>query len=96
MAGQVAVSVEGASKHFRLRHTHSLKEGLVWAVQGRPRHEDFHALAPLERLLKCAVQPLLCVRRGMQWLDCSLSAVAACIPPATAHKALDPMLSLLR
>jgi ABC-2 type transport system ATP-binding protein len=45
---QVAVSVEGASKHFRLRHTHSLKEGLVWAVQGRPRHEDFHALAPLD------------------------------------------------
>ncbi len=48
MANQVAVSVEGASKHFRLRHTHSLKEGLVWAVQGRPRHEDFRALEALD------------------------------------------------
>ena len=48
MSGRVAVSVEGASKHFRLRHTHSLKESLVWAVQGRARHEDFHALAPLD------------------------------------------------
>ncbi|MGG5258737.1 ABC transporter ATP-binding protein [Phycicoccus avicenniae] len=48
MGARVAVSVEGASKHFRLRHTHSLKESLVWAVQGRARHDDFHALAPLD------------------------------------------------
>ncbi|MFQ6173191.1 ABC transporter ATP-binding protein [Oryzobacter sp. R7] len=48
VAADTAVSVEGASKHFRLRHTHSLKESLVWAVQGRPRHEDFTALAPLD------------------------------------------------
>ena len=48
MTGRVAVSVEGASKHFRLRHTHSLKESLVWAVQGRARHEDFTALSPLD------------------------------------------------
>jgi ABC-2 type transport system ATP-binding protein len=43
-----AISVEGASKHFRLRHTHSLKESLVWATQRRPRHHDFVALAPLD------------------------------------------------
>ncbi len=48
MTGRVSVSVEGASKHFRLRHTHSLKESLVWAVQGRARHEDFTALSPLD------------------------------------------------
>ena len=45
---RTAVSVENASKHFRLRHTHSLKESVVWAVQGRARHEDFTALAPLD------------------------------------------------
>lgn len=44
----VAVSVENASKHFHLRHTHSLKESLVWRAQGRARHEDFVALAPLD------------------------------------------------
>ena len=43
-----AISVEGAAKHFRLRHTHSLKESLVWAAQRRPRHDDFLALAPLD------------------------------------------------
>jgi ABC-2 type transport system ATP-binding protein len=43
-----AVSVENASKHFRLRHTHSLKESLVWTTQGRARFEDFVALAPLD------------------------------------------------
>ncbi len=43
-----AVSVENASKHFRLRHTHSLKESLVWTTQRRARFEDFVALAPLD------------------------------------------------
>jgi len=42
------ISVEGAAKHFRLRHTHSLKESLVWAAQRRPRRDDFLALAPLD------------------------------------------------
>jgi len=43
-----AVSVENASKHFRLRHTHSLKESLAWTAQRRARFEDFVALAPLD------------------------------------------------
>ena len=40
----IAVEVDGVTKRFRLRHTHSLKESLVWAVQGRERHNDFTAL----------------------------------------------------
>jgi ABC-2 type transport system ATP-binding protein len=39
-----AVEVDGVTKRFRLRHTHSLKESVVWAVQGRARHNDFTAL----------------------------------------------------
>ena len=40
----IAVEVDGVTKRFRLRHTHSLKESLVWAAQGRARHNDFTAL----------------------------------------------------
>ena len=39
-----AIEVRGVTKRFRLRHTHSLKEGLVWAMQGRARRHDFTAL----------------------------------------------------
>ena len=43
-----AVEVDGISKHFRLRHTHSLKESVVWALQGRRQRDDFTALHPLD------------------------------------------------
>lgn len=61
---RTAVSVEGASKHFRLRHTHSLKESLVWAVQGRSRHEEFTALAPLDLAIARGESVALLGRNG--------------------------------
>ena len=48
MRPRSAIEVDGASKQFRLRHTHSLKESLVWAVQGRSRTDEFQALHPLD------------------------------------------------
>ncbi|HET8594579.1 MAG TPA: ABC transporter ATP-binding protein [Intrasporangium sp.] len=42
-----AVQVTGLSKHYRLRHTRSLKESIVWAVQGRSRRDQFNALEDL-------------------------------------------------
>lgn len=61
---RTAVSVEHASKHFRLRHTHSLKESLVWAAQGRARHEDFTALAPLDLEIRRGESVALLGRNG--------------------------------
>ncbi|GAA2738881.1 ABC transporter ATP-binding protein [Pedococcus aerophilus] len=43
-----AVEVDGISKHFSLRHTHSLKESVVWALQGRARRDEFTALHPID------------------------------------------------
>lgn len=60
----LAVSVENASKHFKLRHTHSLKEALVWGVQGRARHEDFTALAPLDLEIHAGESVALLGRNG--------------------------------
>ncbi|HEY7718917.1 MAG TPA: ABC transporter ATP-binding protein [Pedococcus sp.] len=48
MAALNAVEVEAVSKHFRLRRTHSLKESLVWAAQGRALRDDFTALAEVD------------------------------------------------
>ena len=39
-----AVVLDDVTKHFRLRHSRSLKENLVWKAQGRTRHEEFTAL----------------------------------------------------
>lgn len=61
---QIAVSVENASKHFRLRHTLSLKESLVWRAQGRTRHEDFVALAPLDLQIRAGESVALLGRNG--------------------------------
>ena len=47
-----AVEAVGVGKHFRLRHTHSLKESLVWAIQGRSRTDDFTALHPLDLTIR--------------------------------------------
>jgi ABC-2 type transport system ATP-binding protein len=48
VTSRTVVEVDGASKHFRLRHTHSLKESVVWALQGRAQRDDFVALHPLD------------------------------------------------
>ncbi|HRA51796.1 ABC transporter ATP-binding protein [Actinotalea sp.] len=61
---QIAVSVENASKHFRLRHTLSLKESLVWRAQRRTRHEDFVALAPLDLQIRAGESVALLGRNG--------------------------------
>lgn len=45
MSRPTAVEVDTVHKRFRLRHTHSLKESLVWSVQGRSRHGEFAALS---------------------------------------------------
>ena len=42
------VEVAAVDKTFRLRHTHSLKESVVWAVQGRSRRDDFRALSGID------------------------------------------------
>jgi ABC-2 type transport system ATP-binding protein len=47
-ARPLAIEVTGVSKHFRLRHTHSLKESLVWTLQGKALRDDFTALHPLD------------------------------------------------
>jgi ABC-2 type transport system ATP-binding protein len=44
-APPTAVVVDDVHKHFRLRHTHSLKESLVWLAQRRTLRDRFTALA---------------------------------------------------
>ncbi|GAA4733961.1 ABC transporter ATP-binding protein [Pedococcus ginsenosidimutans] len=61
---RAAVEVEGVSKHFRLRHTHSLKEALVWTVQGRARTDDFTALHPLDLAIEAGESLALLGRNG--------------------------------
>ena len=62
--GQAAVHVEGVSKHFRLRHTHSLKETLVWTVQGRARTDAITALHPLDLTIRPGETLALLGRNG--------------------------------
>ena len=45
MTSPTAVVVDGVHKHFRLRHTHSLKESLIWLTQRRHLRDDFTALS---------------------------------------------------
>ena len=59
-----AVEVDGISKHFRLRHTHSLKESVVWALQGRPQRDDFTALHPLDLTIQEGETVALLGRNG--------------------------------
>ena len=44
-ATATAVVVDDVHKHFRLRHTHSLKESLVWLAQRRRLRDEFAALS---------------------------------------------------
>lgn len=59
-----AVEVDGISKHFRLRHTHSLKESVVWALQGRARRDDFTALHHLDLTINQGETVALLGRNG--------------------------------
>ena len=79
-----AVSVEHASKHFRLRHTHSLKESLVWTAQGRSRHEDFVALAPLDLEIRQGESVALLGRNG-SGKSTLLKIVAGVMAPDTGR-----------
>ena len=45
MTAASAVVVDDVHKHFRLRHTHSLKESLVWLAQRRRSRDEFTALS---------------------------------------------------
>jgi ABC-2 type transport system ATP-binding protein len=45
MAAHTAVLVDDVHKHFRLRHTHSLKESMVWLAQRRRLRDEFTALS---------------------------------------------------
>ena len=81
---RTAVSVEQASKRFRLRHTHSLKESLVWAVQGRARHEDFTALAPLDLEIRRGEAVALLGRNG-SGKSTLLKLVAGVMAPDTGR-----------
>ena len=80
----VAVSVENASKHFRLRHTHSLKESVVWRAQGRARHEDFVALAPLDLQIRAGESVALLGRNG-SGKSTLLKLVAGVMSPDTGR-----------
>ncbi len=59
-----AVEIDGISKHFSLRHTHSLKESVVWALQGRARRDEFTALHPLELTITQGESVALLGRNG--------------------------------
>ncbi|HEX8972026.1 ABC transporter ATP-binding protein [Oryzihumus sp.] len=59
-----AVEVDGVTKRFRLRHTHSLKESLVWAVQGKARHNDFCALDSVDLVVPQGQTMALLGRNG--------------------------------
>ena len=59
-----AVEVTDLSKHYRLRHTRSLKEGLVWAVQGRSRRADFVALEDVSFTVEVGETVALLGRNG--------------------------------
>ena len=45
MTASMAVVVDDVHKRFRLRHTHSLKESLVWLAQRRRLRDEFSALS---------------------------------------------------
>jgi ABC-2 type transport system ATP-binding protein len=81
---RTAVCVENASKHFRLRHTHSLKESLVWSVQGRARHEDFVALSPLDLEISRGESVALLGRNG-SGKSTLLKMVAGVMAPDTGR-----------
>jgi ABC-2 type transport system ATP-binding protein len=79
-----AVELHGVSKHFRLRHTHSLKESVVWAVQGRARHDDFTALHALDLVIGAGESVALLGRNG-SGKSTLLKLVAGVMAPDTGR-----------
>jgi ABC-2 type transport system ATP-binding protein len=59
-----AVVLDEVTKHFRLRHSRSLKENLVWKVQGRTRHEEFTALGGVNVTIRQGETVALLGRNG--------------------------------
>jgi len=67
MADSVAppvVVLDDVTKHFRLRHSRSLKENLVWKVQGRSLHEEFTALGGVDVTIRQGETVALLGRNG--------------------------------
>ena len=64
MATHSAVEIDGVSKHFRLRRTHSLKESVVWRLQGRASRDDFTALHPLDLSIRGGESVAILGRNG--------------------------------
>ena len=82
--GSTAVEIHGVSKHFRLRHTHSLKESVVWALQGRPQRDDFVALHPLDLTIAQGETVALLGRNG-SGKSTLLKMVAGVMTPDTGR-----------
>ena len=82
--GSTAVEIHGVSKHFRLRHTHSLKESVVWALQGRPQRDDFVALHPLDLTIAQGETVALLGRNG-SGKSTLLKLVAGVMTPDTGR-----------
>ena len=79
-----AVELDGISKHFSLRHTHSLKESVVWALQGRARRDEFTALHPVELTIGQGESVALLGRNG-SGKSTLLKLVAGVMAPDTGE-----------
>ncbi|KQU66329.1 ABC transporter ATP-binding protein [Phycicoccus sp. Root101] len=79
-----AVELDGISKHFSLRHTHSLKESVVWALQGRARRDEFTALHPVELTIGRGESVALLGRNG-SGKSTLLKLVAGVMAPDTGE-----------
>ena len=79
-----AVEVDGISKHFSLRHTHSLKESVVWALQGRARRDEFTALQPIDLTIGQGESVALLGRNG-SGKSTLLKLVAGVMAPDTGE-----------
>lgn len=86
-ARPAAIDLRGVSKCFTLRHTHSLKESLVWLVQGRPRRDRFQALEPLDLSVGTGERVALLGRNG-SGKSTMLKLVAGVLTPDTGTVAV--------
>ena len=85
MAGAApAVEIDDVSKHFSLRHTHSLKESVVWSLQGRARRDQFTALHPIDLTITQGESVALLGRNG-SGKSTLLKLVAGVMAPDTGQ-----------